>query len=64
MVKRTWGGHNLTALKNNLQDRERKTRRRRGDEETPFYSILTIVNGCLLTKDTFRRTILRMFLFN
>jgi hypothetical protein len=29
-VKQTWGGHNLTTLLPNLQDRERKTRRRRG----------------------------------
>jgi hypothetical protein len=63
-VKQIWGGHNLTDLPHNLQDWERKTRSRRGHEETPFYSIPTIVNRCLLTKETFGPTILRNGKFN
>jgi hypothetical protein len=63
-VKQTRGSRNLTTLQHNLQDRERKTRRRRGHEETPIYTIPTIANGCLSTKDTFGPTILRNGIFN
>jgi hypothetical protein len=63
-VKQTSGGHNLTTSLPNLEDRDRKTRRRRGNEETPFYSIPTIVNGCLSTKDTVGPMILRNGKFN
>jgi hypothetical protein len=58
-VKQPWGDHIQTTSLQILQDQERKARRRRGHEGTPFYSILTIVNGCLPTEDTFGPTILR-----
>jgi hypothetical protein len=63
-VKQTWCSHNITTLLPNLQDRERKSRKRRGHEEIPFYFIPTLVNGCLSTKDTFGPTILRNDRFN
>jgi hypothetical protein len=64
VVKQIWSVHNLTTLPHNLQHRERKTRNRRGHEETPFYSIPTIINGCLSTKDRFGPTIQRNGKFN
>jgi hypothetical protein len=51
--------HSLTTSLHKLQDRERKIRMERGYEENPIYSIPTIVNGCVSTKDTFGLTSLR-----